>query len=50
MTSQSNDKQKQRVKDLYNCDADITAYLVNSGTRIGNTSKSKLDKGIADDL
>lgn len=50
MSSRSDDKQKQRVKDLYNCDQDITAYLVDSGTRIGNTTKSKLESGFADDL
>lgn len=50
MGQHSDDKQRERVEALYNCDADITAYLVDSGTRIGNTSKSKLAAGAVDDL
>ena len=50
MRNQSDDKQRQRVKDLYNCKEDITAYLVDSGTRVGNTTKSKLAGGSVDDL
>lgn len=50
MKSQSDDRQRQRVRDLYNCEQDITAYLVDSGTRVGNTTKSKLANGFVDDL
>lgn len=50
MENQSDDKQKQRVKDLYGCEESVTAYLVDSGTRVGNTTKSKLASGSVDDL
>ncbi len=50
MTSQSDDMQRKRVRDLYNCKENITAYLVDSGTKVGNTTKSKLANGSVDDL
>lgn len=50
MESRSDEKQKRRVKDLYGCKENITAYLVDSGTRVGNTTKSKLANGSVDDL
>ena len=45
-----NKKEKERIKALYGSEEEITSYLIYSGTKIGNTTKSKLDKGIVEDL
>ncbi len=42
--------QKKRIKALYGCDEKITSYLIHSGTKIGNTTKSKLEQGNVDEL
>lgn len=43
-------KQKERVEALYGCDEKITFYMIHSGTKIGSTSKAKLDQGLVDEL
>lgn len=42
--------EEERVKALYGCEDDITAYLIRPGTKIGNTTKSKLENGTVDEL
>lgn len=44
------DEEKKRVMELYDCDDDITSYIIHSGTRIGSTTKARLDKGLVDEL
>ena len=41
---------KKRVLDLYGCSDSISAYLVHSGTKIGSTTKAKLQDGLVDNL
>ena len=45
-----NDEEKKRVMALYGSDEDITSYLIYSGTRFGNTTKSKLKQGHVEKL
>lgn len=43
-------KKRDRVMALYGSDENITSYLISTGTKIGTTSKAKLNQGIADKL
>ncbi len=45
------ESKKKRILKLYGCDESISSYMVHSGTKIGNTTKSKPKEGLAvDDL
>ena len=44
------EKQKERIKKLYGSEEDITAYMIHSGTKMGNTTISKLKQGFVKDL
>ena len=44
-------KQKERIKSFYGGDEKITPYIIiNSGIKIGTTTKAKLDKGLVNEL
>lgn len=45
-----NEKEKERVKAIYNSDDDVTSFIINPGYKIGYTSKKKLNKGIYSEL
>lgn len=45
-----NEKEKERVKALYNSKDDVRSLMINPGTRIGSTTKKKLNKGIYSEL
>ncbi len=45
------ESKKKRILELYGCDEKINSYMVHSGTKIGNTTKSRLKEGLSvDDL
>ena len=43
-------KQRKEVMDLYGCKEPISAYMIDSGTKISNTEKKDLENSLVDDL
>lgn len=43
-------KDRKRVRELYNSDEPVTAYVINPGFRTGHTTKARLDAGRVDGL
>ena len=44
------DVQKKRILDLYGCSDSVSSYLIRSGTKVGHTTKSKLEHGSIEEL
>ena len=44
------DVQKKRILDLYGCPDSVSSYLIRSGTKVGHTTKSKLEHGSIEEL
>lgn len=40
---------KKKILELYGCDESISSYMVHSGTKVGNTTKSKLKEDLSVD-
>ena len=44
------DIEKKRILDLYGCSDSVSLHVIHSGTKVGHTTKSKLDSGLIKEL